>query len=179
METGYEIKLVQDEKKLSEIQELRILSWESSEKSHFMQDEIFRALMKDDRSTDCIFYVEEAGKVIATGRIRILNDISDLDSKYSNFSIPHKRPFGLCERLAVHPDYRGIGLAKALDKFILDFAPKNGMSFLLTEAVSPRDSKIIKFGWKKLGVIDVKYFSNPENAFQISSLMYNYEKETK
>lgn len=175
MEKEYEIKLVKDKKKLSEVQKLRILAWESSTKSHFMQDKIFRELMIDDCSTDYIFYVEEEGKVVGTGRIRMLYDISDLDIKYSNFSIPDKRPFGFCERLAVHPDYRGKGVAKAIDKSLLNLAPKEGMSFLLTEAVSPRDSKIVKFGWEKLGVIDVQHFSNPENTFQISSLMYNFE----
>lgn len=86
---------------------------------------------------------------------------------------------GYILNVAVHPDYQGKGIGKALVKTVDDFAVENNLAFVTLE-VRPSNEKAISlyesFGFKKVGERR-DYYSNPKENALLLTKYYNSIKE--
>lgn len=86
---------------------------------------------------------------------------------------------GYILNVAVHPDYQGKGIGKALVKTVDDFAVENSLAFVTLE-VRPSNEKAISlyksFGFTKVGERK-DYYSNPKENALLLTKYYNSIKE--
>lgn len=86
---------------------------------------------------------------------------------------------GYILNVAVHPDYQGKGIGKALVKTVDDFAIENNLAFVTLE-VRPSNEKAVSlyesFGFTKVGERR-DYYSNPKENALLLTKYYNSKKE--
>ena len=115
--------------RLQEILEVRKRAWENSEHVTLLSDPGFINGYKnvagfnndDDRDTHII--IEDNGRIVGVGRIKMKNDFSLLSS-IENFDLPVDCPYGELERVAVDPEYGGRGLVHLIDETVLEHVKK-------------------------------------------------------
>lgn len=86
---------------------------------------------------------------------------------------------GYILNVAVHPDYQGKGIGKALVKTVDDFAIKNNLAFVTLEVRLSNEKAISlyqSFGFTKVGERR-DYYSNPKENALLLTKYYNSEKE--
>lgn len=154
--------LLTDKTRLQEIYDLRVLAWENSEKTEYINRYYFPHGWFDKLDEDAYhFIVEDERKIIASSRVCIVNDISEIEENFSQFSLPPQRPLAFFSRLVVHPNYRGRNISKLMDEVRLNFIKNNDIYFSIAYSNVPKRIKsLFNYGFIALGAIQHNYGEN-------------------
>ena len=171
---NFEVKLLTDKSRINEIVECRLMAWRETKYAQLVDDNNFLEFMNDDKEDDHHFIIEDEGKIIAIARIQIMNDIGNLPPVFKNFQLPKERPFGDYERVATHPDYRGLGLVHLIDDFVLKFAKEIGLPFITAYVLTQRDKTFIRLGYKQIGTIDNPDYREKDSPLTSVAFIYQF-----
>ncbi|WP_124643234.1 GNAT family N-acetyltransferase [Amniculibacterium aquaticum] len=159
MDEIFEPKLLKDKARLQEIYDLRIMAYENSPKSEFVNRQIFPNGLFDNldaRDQTLHWIIEDKNKIIASARIAVCYDFEDLKYDVPDFldneKFPKSRPFAYYSRLIVHHEYRKFGFVKKLDKVRVDYLQnQDKLTFALAWATSDRHKALKNFNFINLG----------------------------
>jgi predicted GNAT family N-acyltransferase len=167
-------ELLTNKSKIQEIYDLRVSAYENSPKSIYVNKELFPNGWRDhlDELEDTYhFIVQDKNKIVASGRVAIIDDIekiTDLDEAFEKYTIPEGRPFAYFSRLVVHKDYRKLGIPDSLDNVRINFLKQNSLAkFAIGWATPDRHPSLFKYGFVDLGLFNYK-FANTENNIAVS-----------
>ncbi len=161
-EEFFEVKVFKGNSRLPEICEVRKRAWQNSMKADLLKDPSFIPRLNNDEDEDTHIIIEDNGRIVGVGRIKMKNDFSLLSS-FKDFDLSLDRPYGELERVAVDPEYGGRGLVHLIDQAVLEYVKNNGMPFLFVTVIPPRDKTVERLGYRRLGeymvTFDTKEFS--------------------
>ena len=173
--------LLTNKSKIQEIYDLRVSAYENSPKSNYVNTKLFPNGWKDhlDESEDTYhFIVEDKNKIVASGRVAIIDNIekiTDLDEAFEKYALPEERPFAYFSRLVVHKEYRKMGIPDSLDNVRINFLKENRLArFAIGWATPDRHPSLLKYGFENLGLFNYK-FENTNNIIAVS-FFCNYLK---
>jgi len=154
--------ILEDKSRLTEIYNLRILAYEHSSKSIYVNRNVFPEGWKDDLDEQAIHWVVEYdNNIIASARLAVLNDLADTGEDIYDFDLPPGRPFAYYSRLVVHPNFQGYGLGKILDEIRLKYIKDEPISFGLAFSFDDRSTSLLKLGFIELGIVNYKWCGLP------------------
>lgn len=101
-------------------------------------------MVRDDRSDD--------GPLVASARVTVHTDPATIPYHAAfDHRLPTPGPYASMNRLVVHPDYRGRGIARMLDCLRLRHAPRVGAAMAVVIASGRRVSALELLGFENLG----------------------------
>lgn len=154
MKSFTEPQILTDKSRLQEIFDLRVYAWENSPSPANINKETYPNGFFDKLDEMAIHWVsfDENGKIIASARLAIINDVNELPYPqiFANIGLPSQRPFLFYSRLVIHPDYRKIGLKEKFDIVRLRYQVENIVAFSVATASQSRTKELLKYGWKDL-----------------------------
>ncbi len=107
LEMIWEPKLLTDKSRLREIFDLRVSVWENSEKSGFINRQLFPNGWYDELDEKAQHWIitNEQDQIIAAARLNIFDslDTFQYDASMRNLNVPKTAPFGFFGRLVIHP----------------------------------------------------------------------------
>lgn len=158
--------LLTDKTRLKEIYQLRVLAWEHSDYSKYINRQLYPNGLTDHLDNDGFHFIMQNDKneIIGCNRFNILHDSNDLIEKefYYKFRFPMTRPFGFFSRLVIHPDYRGLKLSSKFDQAVLNFSKQQGVSFSVVRVRFEGIKQLTKFGFQILDKANSKFYGNSE-----------------
>jgi GNAT superfamily N-acetyltransferase len=161
MHTPFEPYLLEDKTRLPEIFMLRVNAWENSPRSHVINSPKYPNGYFDNLEETGLHWVveNEQGQIIAAARGNVLNSFDELPYPgiVKGFELAAERPFFYYSRLAIHPNYRNLGISNKLDITRINYHEEIDTKFILATAGDFRISALEKIGFKSLGEI------NPDN----------------
>ena len=158
----YEIILLSDKERLSEISLLRCHSWESSPDPDVVNFDKYPTGFQDNLDVSSLHFicVNSENQIIGAARLTILLSFSQsiyptLFNYYKNW--PSKRPFILYSRKVVHPKFRRKGIGHALDFARIKYQIDKKIYFGVVTANESRVNSLIQKGWKTLFKIPTNF----------------------
>jgi predicted GNAT family N-acyltransferase len=171
--------LLKDKSRLQEIYDLRVTAYEDSPKSVYVNKELFPNGWKDhldEVDNTYHFVVIDNQKIVASGRIAIVDDVyelTDLKEALDMFELPKEKPVAYLSRLVVHKEYRKRGIPDSMDRFRLNFLKENKMAkFAIGCATNDRQASLLKYGFVNLGTCHFKFLE--DKIIQEQSFFCNY-----
>jgi predicted GNAT family N-acyltransferase len=161
-------KLLTDKSRLQEIYDLRVDVWENSEKSEFVNRQLFPNGWFDDLDDNAYHWVIEndENKIVAAARLNIFDHLTEFP--YHQFlkdiSLPQTNPFGFYSRLVIHPEYQGLGLSIRLITSRMHFCEEKKIFWLQGLATNDRIKNLFeKLNFQIVGQAEVNYheFTTP------------------
>jgi predicted GNAT family N-acyltransferase len=153
--------LLKDKSRFQEIFDLRVIAHENSENAELINRNLFPNGWFDSIENSGLHWVieNENSKIIASARLNILTNINEIEyhSIFEKYKLPTNKPFGFLSRLVIHPNFRGVGLAKELDEARLLYLKSNKIEYALATAQDARAKSLIKYGFKLLGIDYVQF----------------------
>lgn len=185
MDENFKPKLLKDKARLQEIYDLRVMAYENSPKSEFVNRQIFpNGLFDnlDERDKTLHWIIEDENKIIASARIAVCNNFEDLKNDVpdflDNYKIPKSRPFAYYSRLIVHHEYRKFGFVNKLDKIRVEYLQnQDELSFALAWASSNRHKALENFNFINLG--DFNYNWGGSKSLVQSMFLLTLNKDEK
>jgi predicted GNAT family N-acyltransferase len=160
-------RILDDNRRLEEIYRLRVLAYEHSFKAEYVNRDIFPNGWKDGLDERAIHWIiESGGNIIASSRLVLLNDLKETAEDLDEFNLPAGRPFGYFSRLVVHPDFRGNGISKIMDKSRMSYIKDNKVPFTLAFSFADRAVSLIELGFKELGSVSYRWCGEPLPSVQ-------------
>lgn len=160
--------LLTDKTRLQEIYDLRVDVWENSEKSKFVNRQLFPDGWFDDLDQTAFHWVitNDQDKIIAAARLNLFDDFNQYpyNDFLKNLTIPKTTPFGFYSRLVIHPEYQGLGLSIRLDTSRMLFCEAKKIRWLQVLATNDRIKNLFeKLNFKIIGQAEVNYheFTEP------------------
>jgi len=154
--------LLTDKTRLEEIYQLRVLAWEHTDYSKFINRQLFPYGFSDHLDNNGYHFIIENDKkeIIGSNRFNILHDLNDLTEPdfYCKFTYPQTRPFGFLSRLVIHPDYRGLKLSTKFDQAVIEFSRQKEICFSIVGIFIPGLNQLTEKGFKVLGKADYSLF---------------------
>jgi hypothetical protein len=99
--------ILKDKSRLTEIYDLRIQAYEHSNKSVYVNRNVFPEGWKDDLDERAVHWVVEYDNtIIASARLAVLYNLDDTGEDIYDFELPDGRPFAYYSRLVVHPNFQ-------------------------------------------------------------------------
>lgn len=155
MKTFAEPQILTDKSRLQEIYDLRVYAWENSPSPANINRENYPNGFFDKLDETAIHWVsfDADGKIIASARLAIINDVNELPYPqiFENVSLPAERPFLFYSRLVIHPEFRKCGLKEKFDLVRLRYQVENKYAFSVATANPNRTKELLKYGWKDCG----------------------------
>ncbi|MEI6949755.1 hypothetical protein V9K67_21390 [Paraflavisolibacter sp. H34] len=152
-----EAKLLTDKRRLQEIYDLRVLSYEDSPYSVYINKEKFPNGYfdhLDPLETTYHWIVEEDKKIIGSVRAAIIQNLEALKDDLPPLELPQNVPFAYCGRTAVHPGFRSGKVMLLLDHAIRRFITDNSeIKFAFCLAVPERVSAVKRLGFQSKGFV--------------------------
>lgn len=159
MNTSTAPQILNDKSRLQEIYDLRVFAWENSPSPANINRENYPNGFFDKLDETAIHWVsfDADGKIIASARLAIINDVNELPYPqiFENVSLPAERPFLFYSRLVIHPEFRKCGLKEKFDLVRLRYQVENKYAFSVATANPNRTKELLKYGWKDCGDISV------------------------
>jgi predicted GNAT family N-acyltransferase len=147
--------ILTDKSRLQEIYDLRVSAYEDSPKSQYVNWRVFPNGWKDDLDEleNTIHWIveNEVGKIVASARLAIVNNIHETGEPFDKFVLPQDRPFAYWSRLVVRKDYRKMNLMQALDRARKDHITNNNIPFAICCATTERHGALQRLGFNYLG----------------------------
>ncbi len=136
---------------LDEIGRLRTLVW-TGEKDVNLQSLGPEPWIDEVDHLGCQWTVRHENKLAASARLTLHADPASIPY-HSAFEgrLPSPGPYGAMNRLVVHPDYRGRGIARQLDSLRLRHAPRIGAAMVVVVASGRRVHALEALGFENLG----------------------------
>jgi predicted GNAT family N-acyltransferase len=171
MITTIEPKLLTDKSQLQDIYDLRVIAFEDSPKSCYVNHLTFPNGWYDHLDTQeqtHHWIIEEDKKIVAASRVAFIGDLSeieDLGAALDTYNIPQKSPFAYFSRLVVYPRYRGQGYAAVLDAIRLDFLYKSKeLNFAIAWCSPSRKEALKNLGFNYVGDFNYTWGGNQSHA---------------
>jgi hypothetical protein len=163
MQTTFKVEILRDRTRLPEVYNLRVIAWEHSEKAAFINKEHFPEGWKDKFDDNAFHWViKYHNKIIASARVAMLNQVSDLDEALNNYNLPQISPIGFYSRMVVHPDFRGNKIVAMMDSVRINFLKCNYIPYTIAYANDKRIARLEKLGFEKaIDSLGAKYGTNP------------------
>lgn len=159
MNTSTAPQILNDKSRLQEIYDLRVFAWENSPSPANINRENYPNGFFDKLDETAIHWVsfDADGKIIASARLAIINDVNELPYPqiFENVSLPAERPFLFYSRLVIHPEFRKCGLKEKFDLVRLRYQVENKYAFSVATANPNRTKELLKYGWKDCGDVSV------------------------
>ncbi len=144
-----------DKSRLQEIYDLRVVAYENSPKSNYVNRKVYPNGWHDhlDEKEETLHWiVEEDNKIIASARLAILNDITETREDFDKFELPPDRPFAYWSRLVVHPLNRKSSAMMILDNIRIKYLHDNQqVKFAISCVSQDRRACLLRLGFKYLG----------------------------
>jgi GNAT superfamily N-acetyltransferase len=154
--------ILTDKSRLNEIYALRTRAYEHSYKSVYVNSEVLQEGWKDDLDDMAIHWVvEQEGRIIASARLVILDDLEQTGEDILGFDLPHQRPFAYYSRLVVDPAVRGNGIGKAMDDIRISYIRDHNVAFALAFSFVERSDSLLRLGFRELGTVSYKWCGLP------------------
>jgi GNAT superfamily N-acetyltransferase len=94
--------------------------------------------------------LDTEGLPIAAARLCVHESAIDIPNAFLRYELGPS-PYGSLNRLVVHPDFRGKGIAQEFDRARLKRAGELSAKTLLACALEDRAHRLVKNGWTLLG----------------------------
>jgi hypothetical protein len=142
--------------RLNEIYQLRILCWEDSALSDYINRKKHPGGLADAMDSSACHWcmLDNSDSIIAACRANLCEDLSNLSETYAPLDpigLPSPRPFAFFSRLVVRRDWRGRGLAEKLTATCLEWFHFSPAAYGLTFSIPHYSSKLIQSGFRKWG----------------------------
>lgn len=180
LEMTLEPKLLTDKSRLKEIYDLRVSVWENSEKSGFINRQLFPNGWYDELDEEAQHWIitDEEDKIIASARLNLFYSLDRFlyATLIRNLNVPSQAPVGLFGRLVIHPQYQGLSLSAKLISSRINYCEMNKVHWLQALVTSDRIKNILaRLDFKIIGQIDVNYHEfTPSHAVNIFVKEYHY-----
>ena len=172
-------KLLTDKSRLQEIYDLRVDVWENSEKSEFVNRQLFPKGWFDDLDDTGfhLFIADDQNKIIAAARLNLFNTLNDFPyyKFISHLNIPAITPFAFYSRLVVDPSFQGNGLSAKLDFSILDLCKTNNAFWVIGLSSDRTELMVTKLGFKNYGSAEINY-SELSDRHLINVIIKTFQK---
>lgn len=168
--------LLEDYNRLKEIQDLRVLCWDTATNLTMQEKSILSKILNDELDLKSHhWYYSFDNKIVASARLSKVFDYSTLPYPeiFKFFTLPVERPFYLISRLVVHPDFRSKGLTRELDLVRMNYINDNPEKWAMATSEYRRKIKLEKHGFISLGLIP---YNNHTYPFEHSYFMINILK---
>lgn len=157
----YDPHILTDNNQLQEIFDLRISVWENTNKSQFVNRQLFPTGWSDELDKTGIHCIisDDFGTTIAAARLNCFNSLIEYPyyESIKQLKIPNQTPFGFYSRLIVSPEFQGNGLSSKLDKAIIKLSQQNRLKWLIGLASDRTQFMIERLGFINLGSANIKY----------------------
>lgn len=167
MEKDYLLLKVHYPEHINEIGALRIKAWRDEEGTD--PDFFSKSIWLDE--LDAIAHhwiITYRGTIVASARLTLHFHYDNvpyrelLDDKLENCGA---LPIASINRLVVHPEHRGNGLAKMLDQERINFAKAYGVKTILVQPLDNRIDPLKKLGYQLVGKIKSPYEIRARNLY--------------
>jgi len=153
IEGGFNIYRVDYPTLINEIGELRVIAWRTEK--GIAPDIFSQRTWLDEYDEIALHWIMLKEKfLMASARISIHPELSEIpwadNTTVYDMSFL-KSPVASINRLVVHPDFRGRGLTRYLDRIRIDTAKKMGVKTIIAEPVLIRINSLIDLGFKYVG----------------------------
>ena len=182
LEMTWEPKLLTDKSRLREIYDLRVSVWENSDKSGFINRQLFPNGWYDELDDEAHHWVitNEQGQIIAAARLNIFYslDAFPYGTSIRNLNAPNTAPFGFFGRLVIHPQYQGLNLSAKLISARIKYCEMNKVHWLQALVTNDKIKNIMtRMDFKIIGQIEVNYHEfTPPHAVNVFVKEYSYRK---
>lgn len=169
-------ELLTDTTRLEEIYQLRVLAWEHTSYSRYINRRLFPNGWTDHLDNGGVHFImqNEKKEIVASSRFNVLYKLSDLPEQdlFNKFNYPETRPFGLFSRLVIHPDYRKLGLSSKFDLKMMEYCKKQKISFTLAWIHHGGLEQLTSIGFKILGTAYYNAFSK-ESLHELYVMLFD------
>jgi GNAT superfamily N-acetyltransferase len=167
-------QLLTDKSRLQEIYDLRVQAWEASGQGDYINHLYFPHGWADQQDHEAVHWIiEDAGKIVASARLCILDDPKKLEEDFTNFHLPDLRPFAFYSRLVVDRAYRGRGFSRLMDQVRINYIRSHAIPFTLAWAsTKQRQEALVQLHFKELGMISHQYGANPKIDTSPAYILY-------
>lgn len=135
---------------LKEVERLRQQVW-SLQLDQTVVASRFALDQYDQKAWHVVTYVDD--KIVGSGRVILVDSANDVPDQcsFGTFVEQMKFPVAVMNRLVVHPDYQGMGLAREITNERIAFSRQYGANQVWVEINETRVASMIKKGFSNMG----------------------------
>jgi len=154
--------LLTDKTRLQEIYDLRVDVWENSEKSEFVNRQLFPNGWFDDLDQTAFHWVitNDQDKIIAAARLNIFDSFekSPYSSNLKHLELPRTSPVGFMSRLVINQEYQKLGLSKLFVKCLIQFCEIKKVSWIKAFTNNQLiENLLFKLNFKFIDEVEINY----------------------